>query len=228
MSTKLQRRAFLKTSGALGLGTLVAGTAIAETCSQTPAQTAGPFYPARRRTDENFDLTQVEGRSGFAAGEAVVIAGVVKDLACEPVAGAIVEIWQAGDNGRYDHPQDTNPAPLDPNFQYWGRVTTGADGAYAFKTVYPGLYPGRTRHIHFRVIAQGRPTLTTQLYFEGEARNASDGVYRGMTAAQRRLVTTTMTDDPITGLRAGSFDITLRGGRSRSGDTTGRETPELD
>jgi protocatechuate 3,4-dioxygenase beta subunit len=43
--------------------------------------------------------------------------------------------------------------------------------------VYPGLYTGRTRHIHVKVQPPGGPTLTTQLYFPGEARNASDSIF---------------------------------------------------
>jgi protocatechuate 3,4-dioxygenase beta subunit len=225
MSEKLQRRAFLRSGSLLGLGVLGASAAQAD-CGLTPAQMEGPFYPVTRRSDENYDLTRLEGRAEAALGEAILVGGVVRDAACNPVAGAVVEIWQASASGRYDHPEDSNPAELDPNFQYWGRVRTGADGRYSFKTIYPGLYPGRTRHIHFRVLAPQHPTLTTQLYFEGEARNASDGIYRGLSAAQRRLVTTTLQRDEALGLRVGKFDITVGRGRGRVDGA--RLTPELD
>jgi MFS family permease len=52
-----------------------------------------------------------------------------------------------------------------------------ARGAFRLETIVPGLYPGRTRHIHVKVQAPGEPILTTQLFFPGEERNASDGIY---------------------------------------------------
>lgn len=211
--SRTSRRSFFRNGSILGLGALSAGAssrALADGCDLvTPEQTEGPFYPRRRRTDENFDLTTVDGAAGVAAGEAIVVHGVVRDTACAPIAGAVVEIWQADDHGRYDHPGDRSPTPLDPAFQYWGRVTTGADGRYSFKTIRPGLYTGRTRHIHFRVVAPRHPTLTTQLYFEGEAANARDGIYRSMSAAERASVTSALVADPVTAIPTGRFDVVM-------------------
>jgi protocatechuate 3,4-dioxygenase beta subunit len=94
------------------------------------------------------------------------------------VAGAEIEIWQANAAGRYAHPDDTNPAPLDPNFQGFGAVTTGADGLYQFKTIKPLHYPAgtigiRPAHVHFDVRGR-RDELVTQLYFEGDPYNEKD------------------------------------------------------
>jgi carbohydrate binding protein with CBM5/12 domain len=50
-------------------------------------------------------------------------------------------------------------------------------GGFALTTIVPGLYPGRTRHIHVKVQAPGQPVLTTQLYFPGEPRNSTDAYY---------------------------------------------------
>ena len=100
------------------------------------------------------------------------------DPAGKPVAGADVEIWQANSLGRYAHPDDTNPAPLDPNFEGFGAVTTGPDGYYQFKTIKPPPYPitptiTRPAHIHFDV--RGRhDELITQMYFEGDPYNKTD------------------------------------------------------
>ncbi len=70
--------------------------------------------------------------------------GIVQDLSCRPVAGVNVEIWQACASGRYNNERDPNPAPLDPNFRYWGETFTDAAGAYEFKTILPGAYPPQT------------------------------------------------------------------------------------
>jgi protocatechuate 3,4-dioxygenase beta subunit len=209
MSTKkIERRRFLRRGSLIGLGALLAPKLLAQAdCLTTPAQTSGPFYPARRRRDENADLTQVEGHTESATGGRLTVEGTGYDTRNEPVEGALVEIWQACTSGRYDHPDDDNSAPLDPHFQYWGRVTTRADGRYGFKTILPGLYPGRTRHIHYRIVAPNVPTLVTQLYFAGEPRNATDGVYTSLTERQQQLVTTTLADDESGEGRYGRFDI---------------------
>ena len=104
---------------------------------RTPDQILGPFYPVRRTPIETGDLTQ----SGRAAGTVLYLSGRVLTCAGKPVTGARVEIWQANAHGRYDHPHDTNPAPLDPNFSGFAVTATGADGCYAFKTIRPVAYP---------------------------------------------------------------------------------------
>lgn len=218
---KLPRRGLVRLASMLGLGALVSKTAAAADCRRSPAQMEGPYYPVTTRDDVDFDLTRIAGVDGVAAGEAIIVKGRVVNQECEPVQGALVEIWQANTFGRYDHPDDDSGLEFDPKFQYWARVTTGRDGTYSFKTVLPGYYPSRTRHIHYRVTAPNFRTLTTQLYFKGERRNESDGIYMALTTAQRRLVTTELVGD-ANGLRKGSFEISLGSGRSPV------LTPEID
>ena len=210
MGKDVKRRELFKKTGLVGLGLMAGSVAEAQNqCRLTPRQTEGPCYPARRRNDEDNDLTIVRGQTGTPQGEIIVLRGNVKDSSCVAIGGAIVEIWQASDSGRYDHPLDDNPAELDPHFQYWGRHTTAADGSFWFKTIKPGLYPGRTRHIHMRVIADGHRTLTTQIYFTGEPRNRSDGIYRSLTPAQRALVTVDLERGEGELHPSGSVDIIL-------------------
>jgi protocatechuate 3,4-dioxygenase beta subunit len=83
------------------------------------------------------------------------------------VAGALVDFWQADDDGQYDN----------AGYRLRGHQFTDATGAYRLETVVPGLYPGRTRHIHVKVQAPGQSILTTQLFFPGESGNASDGIF---------------------------------------------------
>ena len=100
-----------------------------------------------------------------------------------PVAGAKVEIWQANMHGRYTHPSDPNPAPLDPNFDGFAAQTTDAEGRFKFKTIKPGAYPtgveGWTRPPHIHFLVRGRADkLATQLYFPGEPLNDRDRLLR--------------------------------------------------
>ena len=134
--------------------------------TQTPSQTAGPFYPKTLPDDRDGDLTTFFDRK--FDGEVIEMAGQVRDLAAQPVPGATVEIWHCDPAGIYPHVGRNNGGLADPDFQGFGIVTTGADGTYQFRTIRPGIYPGRIRHIHVKVRRNGGPTLTTQMYFPEE------------------------------------------------------------
>ena len=176
-----------------GLGAVaLSAKAVAKTCLEpTPRQGEGPFYPVRNRADENWDLTQVGSNAAKAKGEHIFVSGRVVDQNCKPVENALVEIWQANVNGRYDHPADRDPSrPLDPNFQYWGQVLTVDTGEFLFKTIYPGAYPAsrtwtRTPHIHFKVEKRGYQNLTSQWYFEGEKLNKTDLIVQSLSKTER-------------------------------------------
>ena len=149
----------------------------------TNEQILGPFYPVRLPADQDADLTIIAGKDGRALGLVVYVSGRVINVRGEPVADAELEIWQANAAGRYTHPSDQNPAPIDPNFEGYTKIRTGPDGSYRFKTVKPGAYPAtptstRPPHIHFDV--KGRVNrLVTQMYFEGEALNDKDAILQG-------------------------------------------------
>ena len=85
-----------------------------------------------------------------------------------PVARALVDFWQCDAAGRYDT----------TGYRLHGHQFTDATGRYQLETIVPAVYPGRTRHIHVKVQAPNQRVLTTQLYFPGEPRNASDGLFR--------------------------------------------------
>jgi protocatechuate 3,4-dioxygenase, beta subunit len=192
-----------------------------QTCADAMApQTPGPYYPSHDRPDEDPDLTQVKGRPGRAAGEIVYVRGRVLDEACTPVAGALVEIWQANSRGRYDHERDAgNPRSLDPNFQSWAEMLTDAEGGFRFKTIKPGAYPAddsgwiRPPHIHFRVSRRGYHELVTQMYFAGEPLNDRDRIREALAPEDRERVTVALEPaggESEAGSRLGRFDITLR------------------
>lgn len=152
----------------------------------TPTQTEGPFYPVTLPQDRDNDLLQ-SGIRRYAGGQPTWLEGQVLDISGEPVDGAQVEIWQCDQNGHYHHPGDGGRA--DPAFQGFGQAKVGRDGRYRFRTIRPAPYSGRTPHIHVKVRLGPHELLTTQLYVEGEPRNAQDGLWRRLASADRALLT---------------------------------------
>ncbi len=177
----LLRNGIISTAALLTMS-LNANANSTETCKvgqKTPPQALGPFYPIVAQIDTDSDLIQVAGATVGAKGKIVIIEGLVTDQRCLPVPGALVEIWQACESGRYNHPSDPNTAPLDPNFQYWGKAVTDNQGKYKFRSIIPGAYTAnadwvRPPHIHFKVARLGYIELITQMYFAGESLNEKD------------------------------------------------------
>ncbi len=186
---------------------------LASACGLTPPQSEGPFYPIKDQLDKNTDLTKVEGRLLSARGETCFVGGIVQDENCRPIVGALVEIWQACDTGKYNHPADPNPAALDPNFQYWGRTVSNEKGEYLFKTIIPGAYPAtstwmRPPHIHFKVGLRGYEELTTQMYWKGHPLNSRDRILQSLSPVERDLVLVDFKKSR--GILRGEFNLTLR------------------
>ena len=156
----------------------------------------GPLPTPGRPGPDEADLTR--GHAGAPLGERIVVAGRVLDEAGRPLAGTLVEIWQANAAGRYAHDADRHDAPLDPNFSGAGRCVTGADGGYRFVTIRPGAYPWRNHanawrpaHIHFSLLGRAfAQRLVTQMYFPGDPLLEHDPIACSVPdpAARRRLV----------------------------------------
>jgi protocatechuate 3,4-dioxygenase beta subunit len=127
----------------------------------TLAQTEGPYF--KPSSPERIELFE-EGM----AGQPIELIGLVLSRDCKPVSGALLDFWQADAKGGYDN----------SGFRLRGHQFTDAEGRYRLRTVVPGVYPGRTRHIHVKVQPRGGQVLTTQLYFPGESQNRSDGLFR--------------------------------------------------
>ncbi len=126
----------------------------------TLAQTEGPYFTPN--SPERASLLE----AGMA-GTPLTITGLVLTTECQPVAGALIDFWQADDSGQYDN----------VGYRLRGHQYTDAQGRYTLETVVPGLYPGRTRHLHVKVQAPNGPVLTTQQYFPNEPQNAQDGIF---------------------------------------------------
>jgi len=101
-------------------------------------------------------------------GTRLVLTGAVVSRSCRPVAGARLEFWQADASGAYDN----------TGFRLRGHLFTDAQGRYQLETIVPAEYPGRTPHIHVKVLPPAGAVLTTQLYLPDAARNASDSLYK--------------------------------------------------
>jgi protocatechuate 3,4-dioxygenase, beta subunit len=208
LSISLNRRAALVGAASL----LWVRSSEAQPLVLTPGQTEGPFYPVRLPTDIDADLVRVQGRSAAALGQVTHIGGRVLDRTGAPVPGATLEIWQCDSNGVYRHPNAPDQARFDEGFQGYGRAATGADGAYAFRTIRPVPYPGRAPHIHFKVHVPGRGRLTTQMYVAGEPLNARDGLLsavRDRRARESLIVPLAPAPSLEPGALAGRFDIVV-------------------
>ena len=134
-----------------------------------PTATATPVEPTATPVPE---LSLAEALAAAftaaptAAGEVILVTGQVLDLSGNPLPGAAVEFWQTDASGVYDHPGDRGSATRDRGFQFYGTSIADAEGRYVFRTLQPGYYEPRPRHIHVKVKLDGRTLLTTQFYFE--------------------------------------------------------------
>jgi protocatechuate 3,4-dioxygenase, beta subunit len=176
MESLLSRRGLLRGGLALGAVALATPGVFAQELSRTPRLTEGPFYPDRLPLDTDNDLLIVNNSITPAVGEVTHLTGRVLSRSGEPIRDALVEIWQVDNRGIYLHSADSGQRQRDTNFQGFGRCATGRRGEYAFRTVKPVPYPGRTPHIHVRVKRRGQELLTTQLFINGHPQNRGDGV----------------------------------------------------
>ena len=186
----------------------------------TPTEVTGPVFGSERVGPLDSDLTRQH--AGEPVGQRIIVTGRVVDAGGSPLAGTLVEVWQANASGRYRHVNDNWPGTLDPNFSGGGRVVTDADGTYRFVTIRPGAYPWgnhhnawRPAHIHFSLFGRSfSQRLVTQMYFPDDPLFFQDPILGSIPdeAARRRLVS--RYDHDVTepewalGFR---FDIVLRG-----------------
>jgi protocatechuate 3,4-dioxygenase beta subunit len=150
----------------------------------TVTQTEGPYF--KPNSPAKADLF-----ADVNKGTRLVVTGSVMSASCQSVGRALLDVWQADADGQYDNAGN----------RLRGHLFTDDGGRYRFVTVVPGLYPGRTRHIHVKVQAPNGPVLTTQLYFPGEPRNATDSIF------DKQLL---MTVNDAAGGKTGAFDFVVR------------------
>lgn len=124
----------------------------------TPPQTEGPYF--KPHSPER--TTMLDG-----PGTRLVLTGIAFGLDCQRLPDVLLDFWMADTYGQYDN----------VTYRFRGHQYTAGDGSFTLTTIVPGLYPGRTRHIHVKAQAPGKPVLTTQLYFPGEPGNNTDPIF---------------------------------------------------
>jgi protocatechuate 3,4-dioxygenase beta subunit len=127
----------------------------------TPPQTEGPYFTPNSPERSSLRETGLKGT-------ALVLTGRVLNTKCQPVGRALLDWWHCDGEGTYDN----------EGFRLRGHQYTDDKGNFRLETIVPGVYPGRTRHIHVKVQGPGKPVLTTQLYFPGESGNQRDHIFK--------------------------------------------------
>jgi len=188
----------------------------------TLSEMTGPVFGHDILGPLDNDLLRNWSHGGEPIGERIFVHGRVIDENARPVAGTLVEFWQANASGRYRHRNEGYQAALDPNFGGCGRAITDDDGWYWFRTVKPGPYPWpngpndwRPAHIHFSLFGRAfAQRLITQMYFEGDPLIAHCPIVNAIAdkAAVDQLVARLdrLNARPMDAL-AYRFDIVLRG-----------------
>ncbi|MFE2345655.1 dioxygenase family protein [Kitasatospora cineracea] len=175
---KISRKGLLKAAALAGAAPVLIGSGVALARDAVAADVPAPLTP--ECSDGHVTGEQIEGpyfkpgsplRTNLVTpgtqGTPLTVSGYVFGRNCVPISGALLDFWQADTNGNYDN----------SGYTFRGHQFSAANGAYSLTTIIPGLYPGRTRHIHVKVQAPNQPILTTQLYFPNEPRNATDTIY---------------------------------------------------
>lgn len=127
-------------------------------CRRTPDDAVGPFYRPNQPAQTDLCIRPVPGQRLEVSGR------VLSFPDCRVVPGAVIEVWHA--DGRGDYSRVSSAREDDLACLLRGTLRSGEDGAYRFRTLDPGAYTGRPRHLHLRVSAAGYRTLVTQMYFE--------------------------------------------------------------
>ena len=195
-----------------------------EYLKETASQTAGPYvHIGLIPKQAGFDIFENNFTNIMAdentRGERIIIEGRVIDGTGTPLRDALLEIWQANADGRYNHELDRqNRGEIDANFRGWGRTGTDFDTAvYRFETIKPGVVTGRNGrdmapHVNFWIVARGiNIGLNTRMYFGDEQNaNEADPVLNLIEQAERRK-TLIATRDDSGAVPVYRFDIVLQG-----------------
>lgn len=202
----------------------IAARAAAPVCVLAPQQSAGPYFLDVRlhRADIRSDSAGGAPRPGVPLALQLRVLDV--DAGCRPLSGATVELWHCDAAGRYSGVHDPHAGKVEGDFLRGHQVSDG-EGFVRFYTIYPGWYPGRTVHLHLKVLRAGRE-WTSQLYFDdritdrahrhpaygGSAmvrtRNGQDGLFRR--GGERLMLTLEQTGDGYAGRFDAGLGMTLR------------------
>jgi protocatechuate 3,4-dioxygenase beta subunit len=159
---------------AFGAGTSVlraAQTAAAPSCVVVPESTEGPYFV--EQSLHRSDIRAEPSTGAMKEGAPLVLTFSVAQIGggtCAPLAGAAVDLWQCDAMGAYSGFNDNNFGNMSGQKFLRGVQTTDRNGIARFTTIYPGWYPGRPVHVHFKIrtspAAQSAYEFTSQLYFD--------------------------------------------------------------
>jgi protocatechuate 3,4-dioxygenase beta subunit len=187
-------------------------------CVVRPEMTVGPYF-----VDEQLNRSDIRSEpsdNSVKEGVPLVLTfsvAQVANSACTPLSGAQVDVWHCDAEGVYSGVNDPRQGGDNTTTQFLrGWQQTGADGTARFTTIYPGWYPGRTAHIHFKIRTAGPADqtydFTSQLFFDDAL---TDQVYASQPYAAMGQRSTTNTNDGI--YRNGGDQLTL----APTGDISG-------
>lgn len=190
----LSRREMVLLLGATGAAWLMVGGAarrasagpLAPSCVVRPEQTEGPYFVDERlqRSDIRSDPTDGHMKPGTPLALTLQVSRL-DGKGCRPLAGAQVDIWHCDALGVYSDVRDPYFNTIGQKFLR-GYQLTDERGEVRFLTIYPGWYPGRTVHIHFKIrvepAARRGYEFTSQLYFSDEL---TDLVHAALPYAQK-------------------------------------------
>ncbi len=182
---------------------LIFGLALVS-CSET-ADDSTTSPPGEIIPDAPRDTWELFSGLPTAEGESLILTGRVLDRSGQPLPNMAVEIWQTDSYGVYDHPGDSETTGRDRAFQFYGTSFSDEDGVYIFRTILPGQYEPRPRHIHTKVKQGQQRLLTSQIYFnvDGEPRGI------GGSAENLMIILESRTAGDGTDYYLGEFDFVL-------------------
>lgn len=181
-----RRQEWVLLADVIGVSTLIEDINSTRPKAATPNTLAGPFY----RSDAPFAANGADlSRDG--QGDTLFVAGRIEDMDGKAVPGALIEVWQANADGRYENQEPDQQ----PEFNLRGKLRGTSDGRFSYKTVRPGGYAlpcdgpvgrmmaslglqlQRPAHLHFRVTAPGFETLTTHVFDRADPTIAFDAIF---------------------------------------------------
>lgn len=181
-----RRQEWVLLADVIGVSTLIEDINSARPKTATPNTLSGPFYRADAPEVANGANLSRDGR-----GQVLAVAGRIVDLAGATVPGAMIEVWQANADGRYENQEPDQQ----PEFNLRGKLRGTAEGRFHYKTVRPGGYTLpcdgpvgrmmaslglrllRPAHLHFKVTAPGFDTLTTHVFDRADPAIGHDAIF---------------------------------------------------
>ena len=190
MEQPILRREVLRMGGVSAVALVWTSALDAADCDETEDNIEGPYYTAG--APERTSLVEPGMK-----GARLTVTGRVLNSRCQPLANAILDVWQCDADGVYDN----------KGFTLRGKIQADKKGRYELRTILPPPYKvsetrSRPAHIHLKLSGPGTPVLTTQLYFEGDKWNQVDSAYRKSLTITPR--------DGRNGAKVAEFDFKLK------------------